>query len=386
MNLPSLNFRRAGLRLFAGMAAAMTVSLASDAPPVMTILPAGSSPPNQIELGFDKPQGLQLFVEESENLARWTYLSRFWDGDGTHQSLLQPRESPGRFFRLSHYPSPEHEWVTATANTSNASYRLFYSNSVQRPVSYHVHLPAAYANEPNRRFPVIYWLHGAGAGVAGVPPISQLYANAMNLGLMPPVIMVFANGLPYGMWCDSKNGVTPMESIVMNDLIPHVEGSFRTIATRQGRLIEGFSMGGYGAARLGLKFAGHFRGLSMMGAGALQLDFLNDPTALIPLSVRETIFADVYGDDTAYFEAQSPWRQAEQSAGSLPQGFSIRVIVGTADAMLTNNRALTSHFDTLDINHFYRELPGVGHDPMEVLLGIGSANWLYYRSLFGVVP
>lgn len=205
-------------------------------------LAISTAQPNQIQLGFDKPTGSQWFLEQSTNLSHWSYHSRFWVGDGLYETLLLPRESPARFFRMSGYPIPENEWVTATANTSNAEFRLFYSNAIDRPVSFHIHLPTAYASEPNRRFPVIYWLHGAGAGVSGVAPISQLYANAMKLGQMPQVIMVFANGLPNGMWCNSKNGVTPLESIIINDLIPHMDRTYRTIAAREGRLIEGFSM------------------------------------------------------------------------------------------------------------------------------------------------
>jgi enterochelin esterase-like enzyme len=368
------------------VAIAVEMSLANEAPPVLAILPVSPTEPGQVELGFDKPEGLQMFVEETGNLSHWKYLHRFWAGDGARESLLLPREAPSRFFRLSAYPNPADEWVTATANTGNADYRLFYSASIGRPVSFHIHLPAAYANEPERRFPVIYWLHGASAGVSGVAPISQLYSNAMNNGLMPPVIMVFANGLPHGMWCDSKNGVTPMESIVINDLIPHVDASFRTIATRQGRMIEGFSMGGYGAGRIGLKFSGMFRGLSMMSAGALQQDFLNDENALIPLSVRETIFSNVYGNDEEYYTAQSPRRQAELSANSMPSGFVIRMIVGNEDPMLTNNQELAAHFSSLNIARFYRELPGVGHDALQVLTGIGPANWQFYRSVFGANP
>ncbi len=365
---------------------ALKTCFAAEVPAGLTILPVSGSGPDQIELSFGKPQGFQWFVEETDDFSQWTYLHRFWAGDGGQESLPLPREASSRFYRLSGYPSPADEWVTAAANSTQAAYRLFHSNLIGRPVSYHIHLPTAYGSEPDRRFPVIYWLHGANAGVSGVAPISQLYSNAMNLGLMPPVIMVFANGLPHGMWCDSKNGVTPLESMVINDLIPHVDGSFRTIATRQGRLIEGFSMGGYGAARLGMKFAEKFRGLSMMSAGALQQDFLNDENALIPLDVRETIFANVYGNDAEYFTAQSPRRQAELSANSLPSGFVIRMVVGSEDPMLTNNRELSAHFNSLNIAHFYRELPGVGHEALQVLLGIGSANWQFYRSVFGVNP
>lgn len=389
LKLITLTIHRQYLAL-AWLAACQTsvigTSLAADIPPALSIRLVDGPSNDALELGFDNPPGYQLFVEETEDFSNWTYLHRFWTGDGNRESLVLPRESPARFFRLSAYPTPADEWVTAAANTPFASYRLFFSEAIARPVSFHILLPAAYASEPTRRFPVIYWLHGANAGVLGVHPIGQLYTTAMNNGLMPPAIMVFANGLPHGMWCDSKNGVTPMESIVINDLVPHLDRSFRTIATRQGRLIEGFSMGGYGAGRLGMKFAEKFRGLSMMGAGALQQDFLNDENALIPLDVREAIFADVYGNDADYFTAQSPRRQAELSVSSLPPGFVIRMIVGVDDPMLTNNQSLSTHFTSLNIAHFYRELPGVGHDALQILQGVGSANWQFYRSVFGVNP
>ena len=60
--------------------------------------------------------------------------------------------------------------------------------------------------------------------------------------------------------------------------------------------------------------------------------------------------------------------------------------VGGADPMLTNNRALSAHLESLDIRHFFRELTGVGHDPMGILLALGPANWQFYRALFGQGP
>ncbi len=78
----------------------------------------------------------------------------------------------------------------------------------------------------------------------------------------------------------------------------------------QWRLLEGFSMGGYGAARLGLTYYDRFAGFSMLGAGPLQLDFVNYPHARTSPEQRQQIFDEVYGGDQKYFEAMSPWRIA----------------------------------------------------------------------------
>jgi len=357
--------------------------IATAVPPALSIQPGTPPEANQITLSFDKPEGCDYFVEWSNDLHHWTFLHQIWAGDNSRQTVPLPIDTAPRFFRLSAYPVSADEWVTAAAVTTRAEYRIFLSKAAGRPVSYHVYLPPAYATEPARRFPVLYWLHGSGAGISGVVPLCQFFGDAIDSGKIPPMIIVFPNGLPNGMWCDSKDGATPMETILMEDLIPHVDDAFRTVAARDGRIVEGFSMGGYGAGRLGLKFADQFRAFSMFGAGPLQLDFLVEDPNLQPLPLREMLFAKVYGSDMDYYEAQTPWRLAEQQAGSLPDNLSIRMMVGDEDSMLDNNRALHAHFLALGIGHEYRELPGIGHSPLQTLQAISPSNWAFYRSLFG---
>ncbi|MCC5876596.1 MAG: esterase family protein [Candidatus Sumerlaeia bacterium] len=274
-------------------------------------------------------------------------------------------------------------WITEEANTELATREIFPSDSINGEVSFHIYLPPVYHDDPDRRFPVIYWLHGSGNGVLGVPPMSNQFHSAISNGLVPPIIIVFPNGLEQGMWCDSKDGRTPMESILINDLIPYVDGNFRTIPERHGRLIEGFSMGGYGAGRIGLKHYDLFHGFSMLGAGPLQLDFLEEDPNLIPMESRLLIFETVYGNDMDYYLEQHPKTLAEKNAGLLPADHAMRVIVGSNDRLLENNRLLRNHFDSLEIPHEYREIEGVAHQPLATFTGIGPANWLHYRSLFG---
>ncbi len=163
---------------------------------------------------------------------------------------------------------------------------------------------------------------------------------AVDMNGNPAMIIVFPHGHAHGMWIDSKDGAMPMETILMTELIPHVDATFRTLASRKGRLIEGFSMGGYGAGRLGLKYAGHILAFSMMGAGPLQYpDFLaNDPN-LNPLRARRAIFSTVFGDDPKYYQAHSPWRLAQERVDALADTLCMRIIIGEEDSMLENNRA-----------------------------------------------
>lgn len=335
-------------------------------------------------LSWESRPRSQYTLEISSNLIDWQFWPRFVNGGGETVTWSIPAVGGRQFFRLVETPMSDEPWLTDAAPTDLAEYRILGSELAGRPVSFHVYLPSAYPSEPERRFPVLYWLHGSGAGVLGLAPLANYFHAAIEAGSIPPMIVVFPNGLPEGMWCDSKDGRTPMESILMDELIPLVDSTLRTYATREGRIIEGFSMGGYGAARLGLKFPDRFRAFSMIGAGPLQLDLLEDNPALRPIEDRQRVFAKVYGGDFSYFEAQSSWRLAEEGQATHRLGdIRIRQIVGTLDFVLEPNREFNQHLLSLDVAHEYREISDVGHNPMQVLQALGRENWVFYRDEFG---
>ena len=73
-------------------------------------------------------------------------------------------------------------------------------------------------------------------------------------GKIPPFIVVLVQGLPSVRYINAKDGKRPVEDVIVKDLIPHIDATYRTVASREGRAIEGMSMGGYGALRLGFKY------------------------------------------------------------------------------------------------------------------------------------
>ena len=51
-----------------------------------------------------------------------------------------------------------------------------------------------------------------------------------------PFITVFVNGLAGNtMYCDTPDGKYPVETVFMKELIPHIDATYRTIATRESR-------------------------------------------------------------------------------------------------------------------------------------------------------
>jgi S-formylglutathione hydrolase FrmB len=58
------------------------------------------------------------------------------------------------------------------------SFHTFDNDVAKAKVSYHIYAPAAYDQTPQRRFPVVYWLHG--------PVVDWLVLRKSQLTLMLP--------------------------------------------------------------------------------------------------------------------------------------------------------------------------------------------------------
>ena len=281
-------------------------------------------------------------------------------------------------------PTNQLGWVLPEVNAPRVQRVLFDSQSAGQQVSFYLFTPEPYDRQPERRFPVLYWLHGGGGSTpAAAAQMARRYAEAMRTGKIPPMLIVFPNGLPMGMWCDWKDGTVKLETMLIKELIPYIDRSYRTLAQREGRIIEGFSMGGYGAARLGFKYPQLFAAVSLFGAGPLQLDFTDAPR--VGPKGRDQVMDTAFGGDTAYFQEQSPWRLAEQNADPLRSGLLIRQIIGDRDETLRFNRDFKQHLDALKIPHHYRQLPGIPHNPNQVLDTLGEDNWAFYQQALGVL-
>jgi len=280
-------------------------------------------------------------------------------------------------------------WVMPPCQTGESlKYGKFHSAAVGSEVSYHIMLPPSYLMDAQRVFPVIYWLHGTNGssrGCGGVSFIANFYAGRMRSGEMPECIVVFPNGLDHGMWCDSADGSQKVESMLVFDLVPFIDVNYRTIKSRQYRAIEGFSMGGYGAGRIGFKHNDLFGAVTMYGAGPLQDNFLVDDPRINPVRARQKIFHDVYGSDMDYYVANLPGSLALNvlEVSYLRSHPNLRIVVGADDPLREYNAMLSKKLrEELGIFHAYREVPSVGHDAREVVLACKNETAEFYTGVF----
>jgi S-formylglutathione hydrolase FrmB len=275
--------------------------------------------------------------------------------------------------------------VTPPVDAPGVTFHRFASKAARTEVSFHLYAPDTYETESERRFPVLYWLHGTGGGLAGIAPVSAFFGAAMGRGEMPPMLVVFPNGLASSMWCDSKDGSIPMETIIVRELVPHVDATFRTLARREGRIVEGFSMGGYGAARLGFKFPEVFGAVSILAGGPLDLEFQGPRTQTNPAE-REMILRTVFGGDLAHFRAQSPITIVEQHAAAVRGRQLVRQAVGSRDFTAALNRSFSERLRHLGVDHTFTEVPDIAHEPLALLRGLGADHGRFHQEALDALP
>jgi endo-1,4-beta-xylanase len=129
-------------------------------------------------------------------------------------------------------------------------YGTFVSQSMSKPVGYCIYLPPGYAEDSDARYPVVYFLHGGRPGneTAGVE-LSKYVHAAVTSGEIAPLIYVFVNGGPVSHYNYGEKDSLAVD-VFIKELIPHIDSTYRTIAHRGGRALQGFSQGGRGTTRI----------------------------------------------------------------------------------------------------------------------------------------
>jgi endo-1,4-beta-xylanase len=243
----------------------------------------------------------------------------------------------------------------------------FRSSSMQLEVGYNIYLPPDYAKR-NRRFPVIYWLHGYGGNESYYlyPTFVGVLDKAIKGKKVPSCICVFVNAGRSSWYADSRDGKVRGETVVINELIPHIDRTYRTIATRKGRALQGGSTGDFGALKFAFKYPDRFS--SVM----------------------------------AYCPALWGWPQDEKLRQCLKQNrkqisgkVALRIVIGEQDHLdkrlsknperhrfVENNRKLHALLDELKVPHEYVELPKIGHDGFKLFQKVGLVGFQFNARYF----
>lgn len=258
---------------------------------------------------------------------------------------------------------PSTPWVdTDKSEPAGTKYRTYFSKTIQKECSYLIYLPPGYEQDKGKRYPVVYWLPGAGGEGTQVRHFLQHLEPAIKSKKAPEMIVVGVHGLKLSMYCDnpkSNPDIVPMETILTKDLIPHIDATYRTKAERRYRAVEGFSMGGFGTARLGFKNPELFSAMSIVAA-----PLYDENEWAASEGALKRIFLITWGGDKEYCKAQLPQTIVTKNINAIKEGkMRIRIQVGKNDnscfkACQTFHKLL----DSLGILHEYTVVEDNKHD------------------------
>jgi len=179
--------------------------------------------------------------------------------NGTNSTFEVP--GPGGDFQ-TYKPDVQHGMVTEIE---------YWSKTLGAKRRAHVYTPPGYM-AGSTKYPVLYLVHGAGDSDdswTSVGHANYILDNLIAAGKAKPMIIVMPFGhTPDRPGADMLNNNDFGDDLI-KDLIPYVEGHFRTLNTADNRAMAGLSMGGSHTIRYGLTHPElfHWIGIFSMGLG-----------------------------------------------------------------------------------------------------------------------
>jgi S-formylglutathione hydrolase FrmB len=117
------------------------------------------------------------------------------------------------------------------------------------PTDIRVLLPAGYAADPTRRYPVLYLLPGTSGSASDWTTLGGAEQTTGGLPLIVVMPDIDLDGTGGG-WCTNSlnggaGGPPEWETYHVDELVPWIDANLRTIPSRDGRAIVGLSQGGF---------------------------------------------------------------------------------------------------------------------------------------------
>ena len=196
----------------------------------------------------------------------------------THTHTPTPTPTPTHTPTLTPTPTPT-PTPACTETTGRVEQHTYFSQTTGDEQPYRIYLPPCY-DRTDRRYPVLYLLHGWPYNEAHWDSLGA--DEAADAGIeartLPPFIILMPGGSER-LYVNTCGGDHSFEGQIVNDLIPHVDETYRTWAEREGRAIGGVSRGGVWALEIGFSHADLF---AAVGAHSPALSVNMAPPAYDP--------------------------------------------------------------------------------------------------------
>ena len=169
--------------------------------------------------------------------------SETYFGYGKETSGIEVPENGADFYTIQNVPHGEVRAKWYLSKTTGEWRRAF------------VYTPPGYDAHPTTRYPVLILQHGSGEDETGWTRQGRaqfILDNLIAAGKTRPMILVMDRGYAWPAGAPTMKqgpaewlqGQTAFEDVVVRDLIPMIDASYRTIPDREHRAMAGLSMGG----------------------------------------------------------------------------------------------------------------------------------------------
>jgi S-formylglutathione hydrolase FrmB len=260
------------------------------------------------------------------------------------------------------------------------------SKILSRSVRYCVMLPPGYATDSNKKYPVLYFLHGLGQS-------EQSLIQSGGWGLVEDLrqhkaigdfLLVAVEGRgPF--FINSADGRERYSDFFLTEFILHVESHLRVIRDRKSRGITGLSMGGYGALRFAFSHPELFGSVSAQSPALITESPKELNAQLRSAGPLARFMGGVFGNpiNVAHWNQNSPFVLARQNRIQL-KSQAIYINCGQQDEYGFADGASNMHQQLLaeGIRHEFHLYPG-GHTPDYFLSYLGETlqfHWHVFAS------
>lgn len=245
------------------------------------------------------------------------------------------------------------------------------SNLLGKDVEYSVYLPHDYETN-NRRYPVLYLLHGYTDDETGWVQFGEapyIADKAIASGEVTPMIIIMPDaGVTW--YINSHDGKVKFEDFFVKELIPHVDATYRSRPTKEFRAVAGLSMGGHGSFLMATRHPDLFVACApLSGAFWTETEVLKTPD-----DGWDKYFGDIYGKGLKGADRMTTHLKSYNGleivkSGNVDELKKVKYYIdcGDDDFLIEGNMALHLEMKKKGIPHEFRVRDGI-HD------------WTYWRT------
>lgn len=138
-------------------------------------------------------------------------------------------------------------------NNPQISSKTFFSNRLQKQVDYQIYFPTGY-EDSRQAYPVLYRLHNFQEADSVRQELAEKADRAIQSGHVSSMIIAFFPWKTPTLYEHTAESASMLADVLIQEFLPLIDASYRTVASKEGRAIEGVNLWGEEAFKLAIQY------------------------------------------------------------------------------------------------------------------------------------